>query len=834
MAVTIREPDKQKFAQSIITRMGSEKQTMSQIATKLNAYYENLDDRARRAFVNNAVRMYNNYENRWLGDVVEGKWRDEAPQGTNNAYFTVPLLTAHVDVHTTFYTKVRPKYVAKPFVDTHINRKVADMCQRIVTDELSRMLKPSLLQHEAQYIALATVSYRNIVMDYQKHSPVVLQDQDVTKEVHTGSYECADCGNEFIQEVPQPNPGEQPPTPQCSDGSCMSSNVTPGGINTESVTETQQVPVKLPRPCIQIPNPIAVQDDFSAATFQDSRFVITRRKISRKEAEYYYQIDLSAAFDSSRRESNAQHSLERQPVGPHDSHNGWGTFSFPEYVDYQNELVEEVRLWLEPCEYGLYVADGDLLQAQYPNGAFFHIVGDQLVTVRPSDKSIEWVRVQQGVRPASNKGMGMSHLADLNSGINDSISLEYSILRTHGFPLRLLRGKWLSKLPQANQTLVMDKITDDNKLSEAVFTEQPSNVSGTLGIITTRFQGYMQYIGGSLNPVGMPSDMKDMMGSATGASAVQEMMSDRMGLSIQMRVEADIETGYAVLELYKNDIRNKQYFIDGGYDNTTVEAFFRSDFRSLFYFEPAKGTDEPRMDSVNTFKVQSFASLTASLTGLHEQDPEAFRDIVSALGDTLNIDVSIGSGRKERNLADNRISAIIELYKSERDLPDMFGIDSVTFAARLFQAVTMKENLWMQSVIRSQIQPPPDGATEQDKMLLQAEAAKIAETIEVYLFDYDALVETYSDWLQSDAGQSADIAVSVAVGMLYAYCMDQKMRRKQIEQQQAMQMAIMTGQVTPPGVNETDARGNSKISKRDGSTGPGRPKDPHVDKQPED
>lgn len=843
MSISIKPADKAKFIEQVINRQRQyPNRPLHELATELNDHYRSIDKEARSDFVNKALRMFANYENRWMGEVSNGRWQDTTPQGSNNVYFTVPLLTAHVDSHTTFYTRVRPKYIAKPFVKTHLNSRLAEMCEEVGNNELGRMLKPSLLQHEAQNIALATVSYRQIVMDYQPHSPTVMEQKEDTLDEPVEKMMCNGCQEEFESE-----PGSEP---QCPNEGCMSDDISSLGTGSKQTIVKTQIPVRLQRPTIRVPNPVSVQDDFSAATFNDSRFIITRRKISRKEAEYYYQIDLSDGFDNSSEEAQAQYRMERETVGPQQP--GRSTFSFPDYQKIQNEQVEEVRMWLSPCEYGLYFVDGALLQTKYPTGMFIHIAGNKLVEERPSDKSIEWIRVQQGVRPVSNKGMGMSHLADLNDAINNSISLDYSILRTHGFPIRLLRGKWLSMLPQANQTLVMDKIPEDRNLAEAIHTEQPSNTSGLLGIITQKFQGFMQYVGGSLNPMGMPTDMKDMMGSATGASAIQEMMSDRMGLSIQMRVEADIETMYAILTLLQRDKLNRQYFLDGGYDESVVNAFFKTDFRSMFYLEPAKGTDEPRMDSVNTFKVQSFASLTASLTGLRQFDQDTFYDIVAALGDTLNIDVSVGAGRSERNLADNRISRIIELYNDQKELPDTLEIDAVTFGTRLFQAVTMKEKLWMEAIIRSQIPPPPDipdaVPSEQAIMMMmqaQEEAQQIAARIEVYLYDYDALVETYTDWLQSDAGQNADIAITVAVGLLYAYCAEQRDRKKQMEAAAAMEQAVMAESMINDNKEGSKASNRPKDDddkkadnppgplKRDGSTGPGRPKNVKVDKPPE-
>jgi len=826
----VKEPNQETFMTAVVNRQRVRpNQRLTDIVSDLIQYYDTLDKSARMAFINNAVRMYNNYENRWLGTSVNGEWREETAQGTNNVYFTVPLLTAHVDTHITAYTKVRPKYAAKPYVDTQLNRRLAEMCEQVGTSELARMLKPSLLQKEGLYISLTGVSYRNIVVDIQNDSPTVVEEFTENQEIAVDQYRCKDCGSEFEAE-------ENTPV-QCQSESCMSDNVEPLGQATKQVATTNQRRVPLPRPKIEIPNPISIQDDFSAASFADSRFLLTRRKISKREAEFYYQIDLTSANDTSGQEANTVYDQARTAIGKQGEHQA--NYTFSAYSTIQNEQVEEIKMWLMPCEYGLYFADGDLLVSKFPYGMMLHIVGDVLVGARPARLLGEWIRTQHGVRPSSNKGSGLAHLADLNDAVNNAISLDYSILRTHGFPIRLLRGKWLSSLPQATQTLIMEKIPDDRSLAEAVHTEQASNTSGLLGVTTQKFMSFMQYVGGSLEPTGLPSDTRDVMGSATGAAAVQEMMTTRMGLPIQMRVEADIDTIFSVLRILQEDERNRQYFIDGGYDQTVVDAFFEADFRSVFYLEPVRGSDEPRMDSVNTFKVQSFASLVASLTGLRQFDRDSFYDIVAALGDTLNIDVSVGAGRSERNLADNRVARIIELYRDQKDLPEKLNIDPVEFGVYLFQAVTMKEKAWMEAVIRSSLPAAPEGATPEQQLEMMAQAQATAANVEVNLFDYAALCETYSDWLQSDLGQNSDLPVVIAVGMLYNYCQEQVYRKEQMEKQAQMEQALlmMAGKESTKSSSKDDddnkADNPPGALKRDGSSGPGRPKDVKIDKPSE-
>lgn len=814
---------------------------MEDVADKLWEHYRTLDVPGRREFMRTALTMYANYENRWSGEVnlLTGTFV-ESDVSAIDVDFTIPLLTSLVDTHTTFYTKTRPKYIARVITRNSMTERVAKMCQEIAGAELDRMLTYSNLQRESQYMTLATVSYRRLEPDITTYSPNVLMSKtEMVDQPYTES-NCAQCGYSSKQSMSQEPEGQgepmEPDGASCPE--CLG-QMQPGEQGTEPQQVSKNVSVRLPRLKMSIPNPVYMQTDFNASDFKEAKFCVKRKRIPRHTAEFYYQIDLSAADSStSSVESQIMERKQREPLGhatsflPADIGNVAQTDRW--------ERVEETELWLDPCEYGLYFVDSVILGTKYPDGLYLKIVGNVLVQVRPAVKNEELIRVQQGVRPASNTGMGMVHIAELNELINNEISLEYSILMTYGFPLQLLRGKYLKELPAALQTFVIEKIPDTVELSSLIHREQPSNSSAMLGVLSQRVEGYMQQIGGSFTSGGgVTPQMKQMMGTATGASAIQEMMSDRMGLSVQMRVEADIQTLDAILKFFKKDDRNRQWLIDAGYDEIVVDHFYSDELDGLFYFEAAKGTDEPSMDAVNTFKVQSFATLVAPLTGVHQLDPALFYDIVDQLGTALNLPVGVGTGRKERNLAESRIDRLKELYKQEKDNPVTSQMDPMALGESLFKAIMLKERMMIEAVTKAQmnnaITAPPKSNAE--KQAIDQAAAGLSAKVEAYLYDYEAMAEAYSDWMQSDEGQTSDIPMQIAVGLLFTYSLDMKDKRKGMDlQKQLMEMGAagqMTGDPAATGADEpTDPTNPAGPTKRDGSSGPGRPRDVHAPPPP--
>jgi len=789
----------------------------STVANNLREHYLSLDNSARRAFVKNAVRMYANYENKWTGhaNINTGQWIEPVGSG-NDVNLTVPLLAAHVDTDMSTYTGLSPDYNAVPFIKNEANKKLADMCVTVAKRELDRMMRFVDLQHEAQYLALATVSYRKLQMDYRTDSPVVFQKQQQQIPVEAVELTCNDCG--YSDRIPMDAASSGDTGGQLACPECARSNISANPVQTLETVDVD-VPIKLPRPILEIPNPINVQRDWNASSFDRSKYVIQRRRIPRKTAEYYYQMDFAGANTSVAAESVIDSQLKREPIRQTGA--AIPVFDIGGYVTEQNEMIEEVQMWLDPCEYGLLWADGANLAQTYPEGLYILMVGDLVVRKRPCRFQNEWIGLQQGVRPNSNTGTGRVSLADMNDVVNNCLSLDYAVLRTHGFPLRILREKYLSILPQATQTLLATKIPDDVDLQQMIHTEPAAATSGMVGVLPGIVGQHMQFVAGSFNPLEGNTNMQAMLGNATGAAALETMLKSRQSITVQARVDADMDTMFAVLYMLKQDQRNRLLFLEE-FDEATVDKFFVCDFRGTFYFKPVRGTDEPQAEATNAFKMITFAQNVAPLTGMHQFDPESFYDLVGKMGDALQIDVAIGAGRKERNLATNKIVRVKELYKQSKDDPMVANLDPIAAGFQLYRAVTMRDMITISSIAQAsqQLQSQTPIVNE-----LQAAAAMTVQAppVEIYLYDWEALTISYRDWLQSDEGQNSAIPIQVAIGMLFSYAQTMK------EQRESYERFKMLSMIPPPEDTGEDAGGSSgskastestkKDGKAPGSTG---------------
>lgn len=764
--------------------------------------------------------MYANYENKFYGFVNSAGVWEEYPEYENDYTFSIPLFKAHVDTGITFYAKAMPQYVAKPIRSDYRTQQLAQMCQKLGTAELGRMFSKKQIQQEAMYLFLTGDSYRQITNEIADDSPIVYEDRTHSSEVTIQMTQCTASGCDELN-----------PANAMVCGACLGESLEP---IEETVVEHKTVkePRKLPRPQMHIPNPVMIQTSHSSSD-SDKGFVIKRQKIRRMVAEWLYQVDLSRDHDtagdfaSDALDRSAKRSVAEEGVGL-DTIIGESLSSYASSV---GETISEEEFWLDPSEYGVYfTTDTDSpdapspLASKYPEGLYLHIVGDTLIHHAPVKRKREWIRLTAGLRPTAGDGTGMYHLALLNDLINNGINLEYAILKTVGFPTTLLRSKYLSREASALDILLMENLPDEVSLSDVIYRVPAQNASGMLGVLSQRFEGYMQYIGGTWSPMGGASDLREVMGTATGASAVQEMMSDRLGLAVQMRVQADIETLYSVLEYIQMDksAGNRQLLAEQ-FGESVVQMFFTSDIRSLVSFEAAKGTDEPQMDSVTAFKAQTYGSIVASMTGLRDFDKAFFYDFVAMMGEAFNLPTHIGTGRKEREVAKNQISYIQMRYKEISEGKEGLSMEvaeEIGQGADLFKEVT-----------------------EKDLMLTQ-----VLPSIQYELYDFLAMREAFSDWLQSNEGQNAPMAVRSAVAMLFDYSIQaQEMKEmqefeKMVNQKAMLSQAMGTAVPTDDGataedgevLNSPEDEGEVPDNvKRDGTTGAGRPRDVPTPEEPD-
>lgn len=771
------------------------------------------DAKARNMLVKSQLTMYANYDNKWNGLINDKGFWEDYNTGSNDYGFSVPLLKSHVDTALTFYCKTKPRYTVSSNINRYNYTQLASMCQTIVGREYERLMTYTSVQTEGLYALLGGVAQRNLVMRVDDASRKHIKEQTTSSKKIGDDAVCSNCGNgffipEYLEDVTCPN--------------CLSSDVKPSSEVFES--EKMRISYRRPRIQLDIIDPTKVQTDFKKGA---STFHIKRDTIERHKAEFEFKRQFAGRGNISV-EAEAADRMAREPVI--EGLDLYGVTAQSVLDDYltnvftdANEKLSDNEYWLDPCEYGVIKIMGHNLYEYFPDGLYYRLVNGQLVAARHGKQNREWIPVVAGLRPSSNQGAGLMHLAELNDLINNAINLEYSVLRASGFPITIIREKYMQGiLPQANNAILLKDVPDD-KSNDEIITRLPAHsASGMLGVMSQRLESFMGEVGATWSFSAASGNMRNMMGTATGASAIQEMMTDRLGLILQNRIEADSQMLANILTLMQ-DSRSPELEseLKEEFDSDIVELFFQADLRAILSIRAEKGSDTPMLESLNVYKMQTFAQLTASLTGLREFDASSFYDLVGAIGDALNLPVEIGSGRKEKHYANVQIAKVesnyqefVEKNKSAQVTPDQIAL-------QLFEQVKSDE-----------------------AMILS-----VVPSVELTLFDHKSLSEVYSDWIQSKSGMESALPVKMTIVMMYGYHQMVLDKKKADEEQKAMQMQMMAQGIDPsnlPGAAggaapaaeggapegapepDPDATPEGEVPdnvKRDGTTGAGRPRD---------
>ena len=768
--------------------------------------YTKKDAKARQQLNRSILTMFANYDNKFNGLINDsGLWIDDEI-GSNDYAFSVPLFKAHVDTALTFYSKTKPRYPVTSRVKSYRYTQLANMCKEIVAREYSRLMTYETIQREGQYALLGGKVSRHLKMRLDEKSRQHFKEETLSTTLTGHEAECGNCGNQFFL----PTTVQNAVCPEClSDQVALK----------EEVYESQKLKVgyRIPRLQLEILNPVTLQTDFAAGP---STFRVVRGSIERHKAEFQYR----RAFGGKRNTSAETAALKLFATEPLieglDMYHLTDASAMQDILttvfDQESELLPVVKVWMDPCEYGTVMIKGKPAYEHFPDGLHLKFINSLLVEVKSSKQALEWVDIVAGIRPGSNQGSGLMHLAGINNLINNAVNLEYSVLRASGFPITVIREKYMQGIvPEANNAILLKDVPDDISNEQIVSRLPAYSASGMLGIMSQRFEQYMQYAGATFSFTSGSNDMKNMMGTATGASAIQEAMTDRLGLILQMRIQADIQMNYNLLELMQqNRTPELEAELKEEFDGDVVDLFFEADLQAILNIEAEKGSDTPALESLNVYKMQTFAQLTASLTGLREFDPSSFYDLIGAIGDSLNLPVELGSGRKEKHYANVQIAKAESLYQDLIQQQETAQMMPDQIAMMLFEAITGEE-----------------------KMLLS-----VVPDVEATLFDHKALAEIQSDWVQSKAGIESPLPVKMCVVMMYGYHMEilNQMEQAAMAQQQAMIDAAEkakngvppgapVGEEPPPeeqrnGVPESESGIPDNI-KSDGTTGPGRPRE---------
>lgn len=746
---------RKRFRQQLIERQKGKGIRLSAFLLELRQRYRQLDREARLKHLRDIDLMFRYYNGDQYGEHDgAGVWQTYGLQDGDYAY-TIPVISGHVDQAFMQLLKTQIEYTLAPNDKANVNQQgLARMCEELALEDLRRLWTEDAVQLEAINTLLAGESYRYLFWAPDTDQPKQtrrLKYREEEVEI-PGRRECQACGQEVTA-------GAQ----ACACGATFFKEVAPASMTKTFPAGHEEVP--LGENQLHIPHVMAVQRDLSSAGFKLSPFIIERDYLYQHVAEWAYQTKIQTGDGELSEEARTRRELERSSMQtdavagsarqPHQWMHDGGTAA---------RQIERERLWLDASEYGHFYCDqeetlpdgtviplGTLLGDHFPDGLFFCVMGRTITEVKAAKKNRKWSVVLYGLRPGTGRGVGMQSLIPLQDIVNDTFNLDYAVMMTHARPLTAVARQSVKELPEAGQFLFIDKLPQDGSI-DSVIRQYPGQAAhGVVGATAERIEAAMQFIAGTytLGGQGGAPDQQ-AVGTATGVAAVVEQASGRMLAPIKLKIAADKEMLYQILENIRDYSAPEQRAeLEKRFGPDVCGEFFSCNFRKAVTPVVAPNTDMPRSMALIQANTMAFANAAAAL-----KDAPYGNEILSQLGDVLGVPLSIGAGRADRREAEYRLHKLAAVEERILERNPQFAADAGMAAQTMLQAL--------------------------EKFC--------APLIEPFMHDHDAFMDVYKDWLFGEQAKTASEAIKAVVVELW-------MRHFKAKIEAAAQLAMLQQQV---------------------------------------
>lgn len=629
-----------------------------------------------------------------------------------------------------------------------------------------KILTESQRQLEAKYMLLCGNSFRYIYYSKDKKSvPVTIP---IKGNKTLPAYEatvCTECGKE--------SESEDIMETRCSDCGGILEDITIEEKELENVTVGTKVENAGDLVC-EIVDPVEMKVWAGASCLEESPYIRRKRlvranyitktypffKLNQKQTFSEIANDQWQFFDTSTRKQGA--------------HSQQGLFEYDQiWLDpsyYTNLMLEEdytfkVKKGGQWIDYTM--EKGTPLIEKFPDGMYICRVGNDILTFYNEEKTKCWIHVPFDLNVDGFWADGLEDSVMNQQIINEYTSLSVENVLYNASPKLVINPQLI------NPVTVTGRPKDVVLMSDNARKEEPK-------------QAIMQLSGMSLTNevmMGIESSKRDMreqtgallafngqgdpnIQTATGMSIARDSALALVSTPLAIRAEKDLEMGWKILELTKeNWYDNKYKFLLGKYNEIESEAFKKTPLRETvnIYIEPYSW-----MPQTNFEKLENLgAYLTAfglPLGFLNPQIPDMVRQYASQI---YNIPFDFDELAPDRRIAQKRLDIAKEI--AQRQIP----IATVS-AQKLLMEGKQEESMALLMELRTTI----------------SDAMGVEEDIDEHL----VFIDVYKKWLKTDEGQNAHPILREAVKQTMA---DHKQFQEQTDAINAENMALQNGGVQP-------------------------------------
>jgi hypothetical protein len=471
----------------------------------------------------------------------KGYWENKKKQ--SDALYVDPVLSAFVDTNVATRMRSRPRLKFTARSEDRVDKtEVARYAQELWDDAARELFTASERERENKNLELTGDTFCLLYFDPgAKGTEVrvpVLEKKTVTPSY--ASVYCPSCGK-----TAPPAPGSDASKGIATCGECGYGHARTLGaqpFEAEVQTGYKEVPAGDVRAIW--PDPATVRVVGSTAKIADALVVAWDCLVMRGVLEEIYpnqtftaaSDDVPPSLQAERNEYQGGEHLEPVLV----KRRWLSSLLFGGYTFQKETLLAN----------GKTIPAGTKLKDLYPGGAYYCFANDKLIDIYEQPIPSCWTHCPNSTSDGFN-GLGSWDLIPLNEMINELLSMQFMFEMNDSLSPTLVRAGKLKRNALPNKpgaTAVVSNLDEDKPLSHAVARVQGGGHNSQAAGLSEQIKGSMQMRYGSFSGGSGAPDIK-ASGTATGIAIIQEQSMGRMGPSLALQAEMEVERAYIVLEL---------------------------------------------------------------------------------------------------------------------------------------------------------------------------------------------------------------------------------------------------------------------------------------------
>ncbi len=556
------------------------------------------------------IRNHNYYRGRQAGffNEMSGRW-ENIDQGkflyTNNYIRALVDRVAKERAKSETELHVRP---SKPKTEAEAGARQADA---IAKHYQQKLFPASIRQREAKFALLSGEYYRLVYWDTDAgpwtDEPVVEQ-QEI--KIGPDTYDCPQCQMAgFAQNLIGA---------QCIGCGNTEVNIVPGPTTQVSVvTGTRKV--RAGDINLEIPDPVEIKLDLHSRDIWESPWLHRKRMVLKEVVDDKFPWLHAQAMPSESAGEMALTYQRQQESSPGNTNSGEASAGYAYVRNIPEHMVMFEQLWLMPVMYKNYVFPNEVVLGDqemfgyqvtipagtkaadmFKRGMYVARVNGVIVDIRPESKNDHWVMGVNKSLPMSIHGDGIEDAIEIQDLLNDTWSLLFEYLMTCTVPPviydeRIIRGEEFVNKP--GWKVPAHDLSPGDNLSNAVFQlEAQSLPQEVLAFIEMAKSDMVEHIGASSLEGNLP-DVPESQ-TATQANLQHEQAVALVGLTLELKAEADVKTLTQVLRIVQENWQEDRYVsLLGNFGEEEGKWFKAADIPEDFTVTAVPGSWMPKMES---------------------------------------------------------------------------------------------------------------------------------------------------------------------------------------------------------------------------------------------